>query len=220
MGANRGWIVAGAIAWIAKLEFFAAEYIAAAAWPGYSFRDNTISLLGTHSCEPAPSAPLLSDAGIAMCSPRYWALNGGLILAGILTIVGALLTRGAWPPTRTVSIALGLIVIAGIGTIGVGVWPVDGNEFLHIASTLTTFVPGSVGVVLLGATVIPQHWWFGIVTVLFGAVSLGALALFGGHIYLGLGHGGMERVAGYASTLWYVVAGAFVLRSARHENHL
>lgn len=211
-GGNRGQIIAGAIAWIAKLEFFVAEYIAAAAWTGYSLRDDTISRLGTHSCERLVPGP---DAVGAMCSPLSWIMNGGLILAGLLTITGAVLTRAAWPATRAVSVALGLIVVAGMGTIGVGVWPVDGNEFLHATSTLITFIPGSIGVIVLGKAIMPRHRMFGITTVLFGAVSLSALALFGGHIYLGLGHGGMERVAGYGSTLCYVVAGIFLLAARR-----
>jgi hypothetical membrane protein len=189
--------VAGAWVWIAKLEFFAAEFIAAATWPGYSFRDGTISLLGTNA------------------SPLLWLMNGGLIMAGLLTIAGAQLTRAAWPQGARTTLALWLITIAGIGTVGIGIWPVDSNAFLHVASTLTCFVPGSIGVALLGFTIMREHKTFGVITVLAGAVSLGALALFGTHIYLGLGHGGMERVAGYASTLWYVVAGIFLLTKSR-----
>lgn len=212
---DRAQIIIGALCWIAKLEFFAAEYIAAAAWPGYSFRDNTISLLGAHTCGAGPAG-----GGLGMCSPLYWVMNGGLILAGLLTIAGAVLTRKAWPATRPIQIALTLVIIAGIGTVGIGIWPVDGNEILHVASTLTTFVPGCIGVMLLGAVMTPHHRVFGIITVLFGAVSLGALALFGAHIYLGFGHGGMERVAGNASTLWYVVAGGFILISMRMRAQL
>jgi hypothetical membrane protein len=214
---SRTKIAVGAILWIAKLEFFAAEYIAAAAWPGYSLRDDTISLLGTHSCDPLI---LTSDASAHLCSPLAWLMNGGLVLAGMLTVAGALLTRAWWPATPTATVALGLIVIAGVGTIGVGIWPVDGNEALHVISTLTTFVPGSVGVMLLGATVTPSHRLLGIATILFGAVSLAALALFGAHVSLGLGRGGMERISGYASTLWYVVAGAFILDALRRARQL
>lgn len=207
---DRAQIIIGALCWIAKLEFFAAEYTTAAAWPGYSFRDNTISLLGASDCAMLPAGGI---GGI--CSPLYGVMNAGLIAAGLLTLAGAVLARGAWPRGRRTSIALVLIGIAGIGTVGVGLWPVDGNEVLHIGSTLTTFIPGCIGVMLLGTVVMSHHRVFGIATVLFGAVSLGALALFGAHIYLGLGHGGMERVAGYASTLWYVVAGAFLLSKSR-----
>jgi hypothetical membrane protein len=194
---NRNAVLAGAWLWIAKLEFFAAEFIAAAAWPGYSLRDSTISLLGTNA------------------SPSHWLMNGGLVAAGLLTVAGAQLTGAAWPQGTRTTLSIWLITIAGIGTVGIGVWPVDSNEFLHVASTLTCFVPGSIGVVLLGLTVMPTHKTFGIFTVLAGVVSLGALALFAAHFYLGLGHGGMERVAGYASTLWYVVAGIFLLTKSR-----
>lgn len=189
----KRFVVIGAILWIAKLEYFLAEYLAIAAWPGYSLRDSTISLLGT------------------AVSPRAASLNIGLIVAGVLTIAGAWLTRRAWPQNRSSQIAVWLIVAAGIGTVGVGVVPVDTSEPLHIAVTLMTFVPGGVGVIALGLIMWPRHRAFGATTVVFGAVSLGALALFAAHIYFGLGRGGMERVAGYASVLWYVFAGAFLL---------
>lgn len=192
-------VVIGAFFWIAKLEYFVAEYLSIAAWPGYSLRDSTISVLGTAA------------------SPRAAVLNIGLIVAGILTVAGTLLTWSAWPDTRATRIALWLIVVAGIGTIGVGVFPVDGNEPVHIATTLATFVPGGIGVIALGIIVLPRHPVFGAATILFGAVSLGALALFAGHIYLGLGRGGMERVAGYASVLWYVFAGTFLLLTPRQS---
>jgi len=193
---NRTAIVAGGVCWVAKLEFFVAEFIAQAAWPGYSMRDDTISLLG------------------AQLSPRHTVMNGGLILAGILTMAGAMLTRKAWPEGLLTALGIGLVIVAGAGTVGVGLWPVDGNSTLHVASTLLTFFPGGIGVILLGAATMPRHPLFGIVTVAFGAASLGALILFGSDIYFGLGRGGMERVAGYASTLWYVVAGAFLLLPA------
>jgi len=168
VNANRIAIAVGALCWVAKLEFFVAEFIAQAAWPGYSMRDDTISLLG------------------AQVSPRHAVMNGGLILAGLLTVAGAMLTRKAWPAGLLTALGVGLVVVAGAGTVGVGLWPVDGNSTLHV----------------------------GIVTVAFGAASLGALILFGSDVYFGLGRGGMERVAGYASTLWYVVAGAFLLLPA------
>lgn len=190
---TRTLVRLGVAAWIAKLSYFVAEYMAVAAWPGYSLSDSTISLLGTSA------------------SPRASAMNAGLVVAGILTVLGAVLTRTAWPDTRSARIALWLIVVAGLGTVGVGLVPVDTNEPLHIVVTLTTFIPGGIGVIVLGLLVIRAHLVFGAATILFGVVSLGALALFAGHIYLGLGRGGMERVAGYASVLWYVYAGAFLL---------
>lgn len=169
------------------------EYLAVSAWPGYSLRDSTISVLGT------------------VASPRAAVLNIGLIVAGVLTVAGTLLTWSAWPDTRSTRTALWLIVVAGVGTIGVGVFPVDSNEPIHIATTLATFVPGGIGVIALGLIVLRRHPIFGAATILFGAVSLGALALFAGHIYFSLGRGGMERVAGYASVLWYVLAGRSLL---------
>ena len=190
---DRVWICAGALCWIAKLEFFAAEYAAASAWPGYSLRDSTISMLG------------------AQVSPHHAVMNAGLVLAGLLTIAGAVLTRKAWPEGWLAPVALGLIVIAGLGTVGVGLFPVDGNETLHIAATLTTFLPGGAGVIVLGETVYRTRPLFGAVTVLFGVTSLMGLLLFSAHLDFGLGRGGMERVTGYASTLWYVVAGTVLL---------
>jgi hypothetical protein len=49
-----------------------------------------------------------------------------------------------------------------------------------------------------------------IYSLLTGAVALAGLALFVSHVYLGIGDGGMERVAAYPQPIWLIVCGLYM----------
>jgi hypothetical membrane protein len=50
-------------------------------------------------------------------------------------------------------------------------------------------------------------------SVISGAIALGALLLFIINTYLGLGVGGMERIAAYPQTVWLIIFGLYMSRS-------
>jgi hypothetical protein len=51
-----------------------------------------------------------------------------------------------------------------------------------------------------------------IYTIFSGLISLSAFFLFISQIYLGIGIGGMERLAGNLQTLWLIVFGVYISR--------
>jgi hypothetical membrane protein len=118
--ASRVAVILGGAAWIvATLQYAVVQLVVAAAWhhPPDSWLSNYISDLGNTACGPF-KVPHGTPAYV--CSPMHSAMNASFIIAGILTIAGAVLLRHFWPRSRGTTVALVLWVITGLGKIVVG----------------------------------------------------------------------------------------------------
>src|SRR5207247_1744522 len=103
--------------------------------------------------------------------------------------------------------------LAGLGTIVIGIFAENTISSLHEIGAALPFVIGNLGLIILGlALELPN--WLRRYTIVSGAVSLIAFVLFITHTYLGLGIGGMERLAVHPQTLWLIVFGMYM--SANH----
>ena len=197
--------LAGAFAWLATVQLFAVQIVAQASASGYTMRDEDISALGIPFCSPA----------IATCSPLHALFNGGMILVGVLTIAGALLTGRAWPAGRLAGAARVVLAGAGVGSILVGAATVATSPVVHAVGAVVDFCCCAIGMALMGLAVRRREPGFAAFSVACGALVLASFALYAAGLYLGLGRGGMERVAATAATVWFVVAGVRVLARAR-----
>jgi hypothetical membrane protein len=54
-------------------------------------------------------------------------------------------------------------------------------------------------------------------SILLGAMTLGALALYGSDVFLGLGPGGMERMIAYPALIWATGFAAHLIASAMNS---
>jgi len=209
----------GAILWIVGVvDFVAANIITQVGWnlhpgnPAYSLTQNYISDLGAVNCGEL--------AGRYVCSPWHLVFNAGIVLAGLLFIVGAILLQTAFPARLTRTIGLGLIVVAGIGSIGVGLSPEDVNITVHSASALTAFLGANLGLVVLGLAMFRDTRWAGYraFSVICGLVGFVALLLFiakawaWGGFFAAWGAGGIERLVVAPFLLWALLAGIHLLR--------
>ena len=198
----------GPVLWLLSAQYFAAQAAVASAWSGaYSLASNTISDLGNTRCA--------RYSGRSVCSPLHTVMNASFVLLGLTMLGGALLIgrEGGW--SRSSVVGLWFIGMAGGGTVLVGLFPENTIGGLHVTGAALAFVLGNLGVLVLGISLAglpPGLRWF---TIAAGTVGLGGLVLFLSHIYLGLGVGGMERVAGYPQDLWLVVVGLHLLRRAQ-----
>jgi hypothetical membrane protein len=197
------WILAG-------VQFAIAQVLAAEAWnPPYSWTNNYISDLGNTACGIF-AVPHGSPAYV--CSPLAPVMNASFVVSGVLVIAGALLLSGTWPRRRMISIALVLWVIAGLGKIGVGQVPENTNISLHLLAALNIPVE-SVAVLLTSLAIVRSDRQLGLLGIalailgLVGTVLGTAGEIAGPALYLGLGVGGMERVAEYPATIWRLLAG-------------
>ena len=202
----------GAIAWIASIQFFLVQAVVQSAWTTpYSLLTNYISDLGNTVCAPYP----LGSANY-VCSPWHAAMNASFILVGLTTMGGAVLLRRALEASRAWWCGIGLVVIAGAGFVLVGLFPENVSLPPHKAGATMQFVWGNIGLVILGCALLRARRAprLAVSTIALGATGVLATGLFGtGHV-LGLGTGGMERLAAYPLPAGCIALGAWLASSA------
>ncbi|MFE7599348.1 DUF998 domain-containing protein [Streptomyces sp. NPDC057494] len=202
----------GYSAWIVGVvQFFAVHWIVESAWARpYSWARNNISDLGNAYCalqaEPEPRY---------VCSPEHGLMNVSFVALGVLLVLGVALTGGAlWRGGRAAAAARLLLAAAGVGFVLVGLAPADVDENLHVLGALLVMAAGNIGLVLAGFRLAehlpaPLRWGTG----LLGVTAITALGLFLSHQYLGLGMGGMERLAALPLLLWALAVGVLGVRA-------
>tara|TARA_R110002020_G_scaffold50908_18_gene144328 strand:+ start:2605 stop:3282 length:678 start_codon:yes stop_codon:yes gene_type:complete len=199
----------GAIFWLLTAEFFIAQFLAQAAWPGYSMAIEDISLLGVTSCgaylNPAPGGIM------PVCSPLSLLFNIGMTLNGVLVVLGVWFTRDLWPQTRLKLVALWLLALGGDGTMLAGLFPLDTMPVLHLVGAVLALGLSCFGFIALARVVWHSHRAFALYSLATGLLALTGFLLYAGEIYLG-GRGTVERLAAWPQTLWYMVTGALILR--------
>ncbi|MET8585573.1 DUF998 domain-containing protein [Streptomyces collinus] len=193
-------------------QFFVAHVITELAWSRpYSWAGNNISDLGNAHCamqsEPEPRY---------ICSPEHGLMNASFIALGTLLAVGVFFTGAVWRRGARALVARWLLACAGLGFVLAGLAPADVHENLHVLGALLIMAMGNLGLVLTGACLAddvlgPPRW----ATCLLGITAIAAFGLFLSHRYLGLGMGGMERLAAFPLLIWALTAG---VRGLLHQS--
>jgi hypothetical membrane protein len=201
--------LAGAIAWILALQFFVIQGVVQAAWTTpFSLAHNMISDLARETCGPLSRAPGIDVA----CSPWHALMNASIILNGILIPLGVLLTRSWWPKHRAMTIALAMIALTGPGHFLVGLFPSDTGPLGHLIGAGSILALGNPGMVVGGLAAWRERRSNAIASLLLGITGITGTLLFLYLIDLGIGLGGMERVAFYPLTLWSGFQGIAIAR--------
>jgi hypothetical membrane protein len=157
----------------------------------YSVSNNYISDLGAlcrTTCTAVPSAYLFDVS---------------IIILGLLIIMGAYFLQRAyhWKPATI------LIAMAGIGAMGVGLFPETTGIWHHLFSLITFLFAGLAAVVTARFQRKPMFYF----SIILGFVTLVALVLYVGSEYVGLGPGGMERMIVYPVLLWSLGFGGHMM---------
>ena len=198
---------------VGTVEFIAAMIVTQIGYgSSYSLRDNFISDLGAVNCGTLGSGAF--GSGHYVCSPWHDVFNIAIIVMGLLVLLAVLLLRTAFPARRSRTIGLGLLALAGLGSVGVGLFPEDVNITAHTVSALFAFLGGGLALIVLGFAMFRDTRWDGFraYSMLSGLVSLVALILFVSGADLGLGVGGMERLIVAPILLWSIVVGIHLVR--------
>lgn len=175
--------VAGVLIFAGSVQCVLGIIIAEALYPGYSTSKNYISDLGV-----GPSALIF---------------NSSVFLLGVTLVAGACFIQRAFN-SRLLPIVL---TITGIGGMGVGLFPETAGA-IHGVFSLIIFLFGGLSAIISYKLLRPPISY---ASVLLGALSLAALALFGSGTYLGLDSGGMERMIAYPALLWGVGFGGHLI---------
>lgn len=199
----------GPLLWISSIQYFIAQLVVVAAWPRpYDWANHYISDLGNTVCGPY--------AGLYVCSPLYILMNTSFVLLGITMTAGALLMLRAQLPRNTfMRLGLGCIVLSGLGTVAVGVFPENVGAIFHTIGAFLGLGVGALGIVLFGFGYTHASRFFKLYTIVLGFIALAAFILFVCGVYAGLGRGGMERLSSYPFTVWLITAGMYVLHARK-----
>jgi hypothetical membrane protein len=194
---------AGAIVWIAGIQYFIVQLIVAAQWSTanpYNWAMNAISDLANTVCSQYYDR--------YVCSPQHMLMNVSFILFGITMAGGAYLLRHHLNNRRAVA----LMMISGIATTLVGFYPENVNVHAHVATAVVSFISGGMGLVWLSLTIKPRM--LRQYTLVSGVLSLTAFVLLAAHNYIGLGSGTIERFISYPQSAWMIVYGVYLLITA------
>lgn len=192
----------GPLVWVASIQFFITQLVVAMLWgTHYSTLQNTISDLGNSACG--------IYSGRYICSPLYSWMNLSFIILGITMALGSVLIYHEFRKSWGSGTGFGLMALAGIGTILVGAFPENTVSQLHSIGAFLAIFIGDLALLFLGYWLdlsLPMQ----VYTLLSGGLSALAFLLFVTHNYLGLGIGGMERLAAHPQTLWLIVFGIYM----------
>ncbi|GHI01879.1 hypothetical protein Scel_02000 [Streptomyces cellostaticus] len=193
------------------VQFFVIHGIAESAWARpYSWARNNISDLGNAHCawQPDPEPRYI-------CSPQHALMNTSFVALGVLLAAGVALTGPLWRRGAAAAVSRWLLAGAGAGFVLAGLAPADVHENQHVLGALLIMATGNLGLLSAGAGLdLPGHLRWA--TALLGATALTAFGLLLSRHYLGLGMGGMERVAAFPLLVGAAALGVrgLVLRGA------
>jgi hypothetical membrane protein len=186
--------VAGALVFVGGSQFVFGMLVAESLYPGYSISQNYISDLGA-----GPSALIF---------------NSSVFLFGLMIIVSAYFVHRSMKDRLTT----GLLMLAGAGAMGVGVFPENYPAMHEIVSDIAFIFGGLLPIASCRLGRKP----FSYLSVVMGVVSLSAMVLLsaqysfslGEQYLLGLGPGGMERMIVYPILLWVAAFGGYAMASS------
>jgi hypothetical membrane protein len=209
--------IAGALAWIlATIQYGLAQVVVAAAWPvHYSWTGNYISDLGNTAC----GAFAVHGTPAYVCSPDHALMNTSFVLSGVLTAAGTILLWRIWPRRRLTTCALVLLLIAAGLKMVVGFVPENTSASLHLLGGANLPLE-SVAILALSIGIYARTRRLAVVGLVCGTIGVAGALLSsaaqtaGSAFDLGLGAGGMERVAGYPGNIWTVVVAIAILQLA------
>jgi len=189
--------VAGALVFVGGSQFVLGMLIAEALYPGYSISQNYVSDLGA-----GPSALIF---------------NSSVFLLGLMVLASAYFIQRSFS-NRLVT---GLLILAGLGAMGVGIFPENYPAMHEIVSDIA-FIFGGIAPIAAYRLVRKP---FSYLSVMLGVLSLSALVLLsaeytfglGEQYLLGLGPGGMERMIVCPILLWEVTFGGHLMASPQHR---
>ena len=207
-------VTTAGVIWTCAAQFFLAQVVAQSRWTTpFSLATNYISDLGNTTCGLYPLV-----AGAYVCSPWHTLMNMSFVLQGVIILVGAVLARPAFSGRRWAAVVFVLLAVTGLGIAGVGLFPEDVNNRAHVISAGTQFITGNAAMIVFGVAANGDKQWrtFAVVSTALGITGVLATALFAQGYGLGLGVGGMERVAAYTLPVWLITSGVLMVR--KHPN--
>lgn len=193
----------GPIFWMLSIQYLITTFFVTAAWPvTYDLKNNYISDLGNTVCG--------TYGGLYVCSPLHILMNLSFVVFGVTMAAGAGLIYREFERTVLSRIGFILMALAGVGTIVVGLFPENTVTILHQTGASLGLGVGSLSIVILALGLKEVGAGFRVYSFASGVLSLLAFGMFATHHFLGIGRGGMERLASYPFTVWLIAFGLYM----------
>jgi hypothetical membrane protein len=203
-----GYPYIGPIMWIASIQYLIISLVVARAFKTYSYLHNYISDLGNTHC------------GLYICSPKHQLMNISFVVIGVTMAVGAMFIYPLFKKSRASLVGFSFIALGGLGSILVGWFPENTIRSLHTSGAILDLFVANIGIVILGYSLNVQGW-LKIYTLFSGFIASLSFILFASKVYLGVGIGGMERLADYPQTIWLIISGFYLLATkSSHKKYL
>lgn len=203
----------GPLVWVFSAQYFAAQFIAAAAWPvSYNWAVNRISDLGATICGAYNNR--------FVCSPDHALMNASFILLGIIMALGSLLIYQEFRESKLSLLGFSMMALAGLGAILVGVVPENTVNQLHTLGAFLALGVGNAALIILAIALKRVHKIFRVYTFITGIFTLTFLITSIFNLPIGLGQGTIERLVSYPQTAWLILFGLYMSGShIRRSQH-
>lgn len=185
---------AGLAVFTGAVQFSIGVILAEIYYPGYNVSANYISDLGA-------TCPTLQTCVVNQ--PTAEIFDSSVALLGLLVIVGAYFLQRAYHSKPVTA----MVALAGIGALGVGLFPETTGIWHGIFSLIVFLFAGLTALVTARLQKKPMFYF----SVVLGLFTLAALVLYVGSTYLGLGPGGMERMVMYPVLVWTLGFGGHMM---------
>ena len=188
--------LAGVILFVLAAQFMTVIMLAASVAPAYDI-----------------SGAAISDLGVIHETALLF--NASLIAVGLLNIAGGyLFYRSHGRPW-----VLALFVLAGIGALGAGLFPLDRGG-LHGLFALAAFIFFNLEAIAVGALLSGSMRSLSILAGLLGLAFVVLMVLGdggNGAAFGPIGHGGTERMIVYPAMLWMMALGGYLMATGAGE---
>ena len=202
--------IIGPLVWVFSIQYYFSQLFAARSFrPSYSISRNTISDLGNTACE------IYNHRQV--CSPDHLLMNLSFIILGITMAIGSLFIYQEFKESKYSIVGFIFMGLAGLGTAIVGFFPENTIGILHYIGASLPFFVGNIALIIFALTLfIPKA--FSLYTLASGSFALLAMVLFLTHTYIGIGVGGIERIAAYPQSIWLIVFGLYISKNHYSRN--
>ena len=164
----------------------------------YSFAGSTVSDLGDTACRQV--------RGDVLCSPWHAGMNIAFVWFGCTLLVGALLLGTRLLPGRSGTAAVAAWCVSGIGSIGVGLFPVNEDASVHGLVALPIFVAQPLAIILMAVSLRTRHPRTSLASYLVATASAAGAVGFGLLVGGDSGPiGAFERLALWPGYVWVCV---------------
>jgi hypothetical membrane protein len=192
--------IAGTALLIGMVQFLLLLQIAEYVYPNYSTSQNYISDLGA-TCR---------SGSCTVFQPSAFIFNGSIIVLGILVVISAYYLQKAFG-RKIFSL---FVLFAGLGAIGVGLFP-ETSGIIHLVVSFITFIfIGLASLISYRIVTSPLNY----VSIILGALTLVDMVLFITGNFLGLGVGGMERMIVYPTLVWGIAFAGYLINHSETKS--